>query len=166
MIVIHQKSAISTTFSQQILVDRLLQVFNFNLPLRLPFYPLVIANNNLPHMICYENIADIAFLYLIHHILNLFLVSKKISLALPTPTAPNLSPARSLRRNEQRTWQLVRLLLERGECMAQVAKSLSGMMKMPPFYTWVIEWKCKPFVIEKVISPFYKYGLYSPNKMI
>ena len=164
MIVIHQKSAISTIFSQQILVDRLLQVFNFNLPLRLPSYPLVIASNNLPHMICYENIADIAFLYLIRHILNLFLVLKKF--ALPTPTAPNLSPARSLRRNEQRTWQLVQLLLEWGECMVQVAKSLSGMVKRPPFYTWVIEWKCKPFVIEKAISPFYKYGLYSPNKMI
>ena len=164
MIVIHQRSATSTRFLQQILVDRLLQVFNLNLPLILPSYPLVIASNNLPHMICYESIADIAFLYLIPHISNLFLVLKIFS--LPTPTAPNLSPARSLRRNEQRTWQLVRLLLEWSECMAQVAKSLSGMVKRPPFYTWVIEWKCKPFVIEKAISPFYKYGLYSPNKMI
>ena len=110
MIVIHQRSATSTRFLQQILVDRLLQVFNLNLPLILPSYPLVIASNNLPHMICYESIADIAFLYLIPHISNLFLVLKIFS--LPTPTAPNLSPARSLGRNEQRTWQLVRLLLE------------------------------------------------------
>ena len=60
----HQKakrSARSTIFSQQIQVDRLLQVFNVNSSLKLFSCPLVTASNNLPHKIYCENVVDIAF---------------------------------------------------------------------------------------------------------
>ena len=43
---IYKKSAI-TIFSQQIIDNKLLLVFNLNQQLKLLFYPLIIANNNL-----------------------------------------------------------------------------------------------------------------------
>ena len=43
--------------------------------------------------------------------------------------------------------------------MGLVAKSLSGKVKS-------YRQKGKPFVTKKVLSLFYKYGLYLPNKMI
>ena len=54
----------TATFSQKILVGRLLQVLNLNPPLKLLSYPLVIVSNNLPHKICCENVVDITFLLL------------------------------------------------------------------------------------------------------
>ena len=43
---IYKKSAI-TIFSHQIIDNKLLLIFNFNQQLKLLFYPLIIANNNL-----------------------------------------------------------------------------------------------------------------------
>ena len=54
-----------TIFSQQILVDKLLQVFNLNLQLKLLFYLLVTVNNKLTHKICYENIVNINIAFLL-----------------------------------------------------------------------------------------------------
>ena len=41
------KESVIAIFSQQIIDDKLLLVFNLNQQLKLLFYPLVIANNNM-----------------------------------------------------------------------------------------------------------------------
>ena len=53
----------STIFSQQILGDRFLWVFNLNPSLKLLSCPPIIVCNNLTHMICYENVVDVTFLF-------------------------------------------------------------------------------------------------------
>ena len=54
--ILFMKSARSIKFSQQILGDKLLQVFNLNPLLKLLYYPQATAYNNLPFMICCESI--------------------------------------------------------------------------------------------------------------
>ena len=70
------RSEISTIFLQQILVIRLLPVFNLNLQLKLLCYPLIKVSNKLSHKICYENIVDIALVVFLLTIFNIQLHKK------------------------------------------------------------------------------------------
>ena len=54
---------IFTILSQQIQGDRFLWVFNLNPSLKLLSCPPIIVCNNLTHMICYENVVDVTFLF-------------------------------------------------------------------------------------------------------
>ena len=54
--ILFMKSAGSIKFSQQILCDKLLQVFNLNPLLKLLYYSQVTTYNNLSFIICCESI--------------------------------------------------------------------------------------------------------------
>ena len=54
--ILFMKSARSIKFSQQILCDKLLQVFNLNPLLKLLYYSQVTTYNNLSFIICCESI--------------------------------------------------------------------------------------------------------------